>query len=94
MEDASFAELQRLAEMRGTTVEKLLTDQAEALTRQAPRRRTSLDEALADARRRWAAIPPGERNVVSDRLKALTGILPSDIDVKKEYREHIERKYL
>jgi hypothetical protein len=94
LEDESLAEFQRLAEARGTTAEALLAQHVRAMTQKKPSRRKSLEQAVADARARLAAIPPAERNVSSPQLQALIGILPPDIDVKKEYREHLERKYL
>ncbi len=54
----------------------------------------SLEDELTEVRERIAAIPPAERNVISPRLRSLTGILPRDFDAKKEYQAHVEQKYL
>lgn len=34
-----------------------------------------------------------KRSSVSPLVESLTGIIPSDFDEKKEYREYIDRKY-
>lgn len=52
-----------------------------------------LEAAFAELRAKLAKIPPDELYRLSPELKSLIGILPSDVDVKKEYYEYIERKH-